>query len=304
MQVRMEGLGRQYRHHWAVSQVSGQFSPGLNLVLGPNGAGKSTLLSILATVLPSSTGEVYYDGRTTRRELAAVRRQVGYVPQRFTVPIELSAVEWVSYAAVARGMGGTVTSRAIAEGLLRGLYQSDDISAPLGKVSRAAAQAALLAQSVLGDPSLWILDEPPELAETHGKLLLPQLMADRRHDTTIVLATHRVREWAPLADRVWVMRDGRMVAADLRHSDVSRFAEGLVTVSRWPLQVWADEGARWLNRLSGRGATATEVFPDGDNVVVRVVGRVAVPAAVSAEVVDPTQADGLAAIVQTMGKLP
>jgi ABC-2 type transport system ATP-binding protein len=291
----MERLSRRFQSDWAVADVSGVFTTGVNLVLGPNGAGKSTLLSMLATTLVPSRGRIAYDDLVLPRDAQAMRLVLGYIPQRCAAPPELSAREWLAQAAAARGLGPRAACRALAEDLLWDFGVAADGQKPLGRGSTLVAHAATLAQSLLGDPPVWILDEPPDLTGTDGRSRLAMLIERRRPNTTIILSTHRVCDLAHLADRVWVMSRGRAIAAGADPHRVRAAADGVVRVSRWPLSTWADQGTRWMQAL-GR-AKVSAILPDGDTVLVRVVGATDVPIPVPTHPAQPTLEDGLFALL-------
>jgi len=295
LQVVVENLGRRFGSRWVVARAAGVFPPGVNLVLGPNGAGKSTLLAMLATVLAPSRGSIRYDGQAMSRNAWEIRRQLGYVPQTYTLPPELSCRDWLCCAAVARGLGDWGRSRALADDLLDDFGIQQNRTTPLGQAADAARDACLLAQSLLGAPALWILDEPPDCTGPDGRSRLLALINERRRDTTIVLSTHRVRELGALADRVWVLASGQVLAAGVPPDHLRSAAAGAVTVSRWPHALWATASPEWASQ-AGR-AWVTEIVPEGDLVRVRSVGDFSAPPSVLVEGAEPTWEDGLQALL-------
>ncbi|HTQ80595.1 MAG TPA: ATP-binding cassette domain-containing protein, partial [Thermoanaerobaculia bacterium] len=143
----------------ALSDFSLDLQPGVLGLLGPNGAGKSTLMRILATVTRPTSGRILWNGEDTVSSPAALRASLGYLPQDFGVYPNLSAVEFLEYLAAVKGVPARVARGRIAE-LLSLVNLTEAARRPLGGYSGGMRQRVGIAQALLNDPRLLIVDEP------------------------------------------------------------------------------------------------------------------------------------------------
>ncbi len=160
MNLKICEVGKRYKGDvWGISNVSLEIGTGVLGLLGPNGAGKSTLMRILATVTKATTGSVKWDGVDIATSPNPLRKVLGYLPQDFGIYPNLNAVEFLSYLAAARGMSGRSARRRIDD-LLELVNLTDARKRPLGSLSGGMKQRVGIAQALLNDPQLLIVDEP------------------------------------------------------------------------------------------------------------------------------------------------
>lgn len=290
-------VSQRFGAHQALRDVTLTLGPGLNVVLGANGAGKSTLLKIMATVLSPSRGTMGYGDWHWPRDAGRLRSQLGYVPQGGALNSYVSPREWIAAAAVQRGLGSFAAAASLADDLLATLGVDVRELGPLARSAGRVQQWALVAQSLLGEPPVWILDEPTQRLGPADVARLEQLLSARSATATVILATHLGPSLIRRAQRVVVMGAGA-VLADGAPGDIAAAAAGQVRVVRWPLDRWALAGEGWLAAAGRQGAVATEIYPRGESVAVRVVGAMPVPAGVEEEPAAPTVEDGHQALLR------
>src|ERR1035437_6691710 len=145
--------------NWALRNFTLQLGPGILGLLGPNGAGKTTLMSILATITRPTHGAILWNGTELSANPNAIRSVLGYLPQDFGVYPNLNAVEFLEYLAAVKGLDATAARRRIEE-LLDLVNLSDVRKRPLGSYSGGMKQRIGIAQALLNDPQLLIVDEP------------------------------------------------------------------------------------------------------------------------------------------------
>ncbi len=298
MDVWVRQVSQRFRAHRALADVTLAFGPGLHVVLGANGAGKSTLLKLLATVLTPTEGRVGFDRWEFPRDVARMRANLGFVPQSTHLAHHLTARDWVAAAAVQRGVGSARAAASVAEDLLETLGVPPRASVPLARAPGRVQQWALVAQSLLGAPPVWILDEPTERLPPRDQERLGALLVERARTATVIVATHVGPAVIGRAERVVVIGGGA-VLADGPPQEIRAAAAGQVRLMHWPVELWDRAGDAWLAALPLAGAAATAIYPAGAAVVVRVVGAASVPAGVVEEPSAPTVEDGHQALVQT-----
>ena len=177
-------------------------------VLGPNGSGKSTLLRLLGTAARPTSGEVRVLGFSIRADSDAIRRRVGFLPDRPYLYAELTALENLRFAAVMYGLDRT-------EGALRHAIAAAGLGhvadARVRTFSRGMAQRLSLARTMLHDPELVLLDEPYNALDAEGLQLVDRFLADlRRTGKTALVVTHQVERGLALCDRAVALRAGRV----------------------------------------------------------------------------------------------
>src|SRR5262249_50236187 len=151
---------KHYRRNlWGLRDVSLDVGPGVLGLLGPNGAGKSTLMRILATITRPSSGEVFWDGQDIALHPNDLRAVLGYLPQDFGVYPHLNAMEFLTYLAAIKGLDRKAARHRIDE-LLQILNLVEVCRRPLGGYSGGMKQRIGIAQALLNDPQLLIVDEP------------------------------------------------------------------------------------------------------------------------------------------------
>ena len=297
MDVWVRQVSQRFRTHLALRDVTLSFGRGLNVVLGANGAGKSTLLKIMATVLTPTQGRIGFDRWEFPRDVARLRANLGYVPQSTDLDNHLTARDWVAAAAVQRGLGTAQAAASVAEDLLETLGVAAHESVSLARAPGRVQQWTLVAQSLLGEPPVWILDEPTQRLPPTDQERLGALLTERSEAATVIVATHAGPAVLGRAQRIVVVAGGQ-VLADGPPQVVAGAAAGQVRLTRWPIDRWNRAGDAWLASLPLSGAVATAMHPAGDAVAVRVVGPVPVPADVTEESAVPTVEDGHQALVR------
>ncbi|MGE5233350.1 MAG: ABC transporter ATP-binding protein [Acidobacteriota bacterium] len=210
--LEIEGLGKRYPSGTeALRDVSLTMGEGVLGLLGPNGAGKTTLLSILATVTRPTAGSFRFAGEDALRRPLAVRRTLGYLPQDFGIYERLTAREFLSYLGRLKGLAGTDLRRRVGEMLeLVNLHQAADRR--LGGFSGGMRQRVGIAQALLGDPRLLIVDEPTVGLDPEERVRFRNLLAEAAHGRLVILSTHIVSDVEAVAARIAVLRHGRLVA--------------------------------------------------------------------------------------------
>jgi ABC-type multidrug transport system ATPase subunit len=212
MKLEIRGVGKQYDAKlWALRGLSLELAPGVLGLLGPNGAGKSTLMRILATLSNPTEGQVFWNGADIARQPEALRRTLGYLPQDFGVYPNLNAVEFLEYLAAVKGIPAASARRRIDE-LLALVNLTDARKRPLGGFSGGMRQRVGIAQALLNDPKLLIVDEPTAGLDPVERVRFRNLLSELSGERIVILSTHIVSDVAATATDIAIVSRGRLVA--------------------------------------------------------------------------------------------
>jgi ABC-2 type transport system ATP-binding protein len=223
----IENAGKRYRGQvWALRDFSLELEPGVLGLLGPNGAGKTTLMNIIATITRATEGQVIWNGTDLAHEPDAVRAVLGYLPQDFGVYPNLNAVEFLEYLAAVKGIDGAAARRRIEE-LLVLVNLADVRKRPLGGYSGGMRQRIGIAQALLNDPQLLIVDEPTAGLDPEERVRFRNLLSDLSGDRIVILSTHIVSDVEATATRIAIISAGTLVA-HAAPEDLLRQVEGKV----------------------------------------------------------------------------
>jgi ABC-type multidrug transport system ATPase subunit len=203
-------LSKTYADKRAVDRLSLDLGPGVVGLLGPNGAGKSSLMRVLATVTRPSAGVVTFNGRDIVADPEPLRRTLGYLPQDFGVYPHLSAREFLTYLAAAKGLSARSAKGRITE-LLQLVNLAEAGRRPLGRFSGGMRRRVGIAQALLNDPLVLILDEPTAGLDPQERTRFRDLLADLGRDRIVILSTHIVSDVEAIAGRVAIVAGGRLL---------------------------------------------------------------------------------------------
>jgi ABC-type multidrug transport system ATPase subunit len=199
---------------WALKQFSLELGPGVLGLLGPNGAGKTTLMRILATITRATEGRVTWNGVDTACSPDALRAELGYLPQDFGVYPNLNADEFLQYLAAVRGLAGRPARRRIDD-LLEVVNLLEARKRPLGSFSGGMKQRIGIAQALLNDPKLLIVDEPTAGLDPEERVHFRNLLSELAGHRVVILSTHIVSDVEATATQVAVISHGRLVTHTL-----------------------------------------------------------------------------------------
>jgi ABC-2 type transport system ATP-binding protein len=217
--IEAQSLSRYYGKTAAVEDVT--FSIGDNEVvglLGHNGAGKTTIMRMLCGYLEPSAGTINIDGADIASTPHSIQKRLGYLPENPPVYPQMMVAEYLDYAATLKGIERSVRLTAIQKALL-----DTDLSRhaldPISNLSRGFKQRVGVAQAILGQPQLLILDEPTNGLDPNQTRHMRQLIKRLAREATVILSTHILQEVDAVCDRVLMLRNGRL-ALDQSLSDL------------------------------------------------------------------------------------
>jgi ABC-2 type transport system ATP-binding protein len=212
MKLEIQGVSKKYGGKvWALRDFSLTLAPGVLGLLGPNGAGKTTLMSILATITSPTEGTALWNGADIRRQPDAVREVLGFLPQDFGVYPNLNAVEFLEYLAAIKGLDATLARRRIDE-LLQLVNLTEVRKRPLGGFSGGMRQRVGIAQALLNDPKLLIVDEPTAGLDPEERVRFRNLLSELSGERIVILSTHIVSDVEAVATDIALISAGRLVA--------------------------------------------------------------------------------------------
>ena len=214
MQLIVENLCKNYRGGTqALRGVQISLRPGVLGLLGPNGAGKSTLMRILATVTQPSSGRVLWNETDIARDPDPLRGVLGYLPQDFGVYPNLNAIEFLEYLAAVKGIAAPAAKKRIGE-LLDLVNLADAAKRPLGGYSGGMRQRVGIAQALLNDPQLLIVDEPTAGLDPEERVRFRNLLSELSGERIVILSTHIVSDVEAVATSIAILAHGQLLAHD------------------------------------------------------------------------------------------
>ena len=223
----IDKVSKRYgRGPFALRDFSLELSTGVLGLLGPNGAGKTTLMSILATITRATEGRVLWDGAEVAASPDTLRSVLGYLPQDFGVYPNLNAVEFLEYLAAVKGLDAAASKRRIDE-LLNLVNLSDVRKRPLGGYSGGMKQRVGIAQALLNDPKLLIVDEPTAGLDPEERVRFRNLLSELSGERIVILSTHIVSDVEATATDIALISQGTLVA-HASPEDLLRQVEGRV----------------------------------------------------------------------------
>ncbi len=210
--ISVENLTKRYDGTVAVDDISFQVQQGEILgFLGPNGAGKTTTMKIITCYMPPTEGDVVIDGQSVSEESLAIRRRLGYLPEHTPLYDFMPVVDYLDFVADMRGLAGDRRRRRIDE-MVEVCGLGDVLSKEVRELSKGYRQRVGLAQALMHDPDLIILDEPTAGLDPNQIVEIRGLIREIGREKTLILSTHILPEVTATCDRVIIIHRGRLVA--------------------------------------------------------------------------------------------
>ncbi len=270
MSIRVQNLTKEYKQQRAVDQISLTVQPGEIVgFLGPNGAGKSTTMKIATGYLQPTDGTVEVNGFDVRTQSMDVRRSVGYLPEHNPLYLDLYVKEYLRFAGSLHGLRGPELSRRIADMIERvglGLEQHKRI----GQLSKGYRQRVGLAQALLHNPPVLILDEPTTGLDPNQLAEIRQVIREAGRDKTVLFSTHIMQEVEAICDRVVIINRGHIVAdGPLSQLRSESTGAGVIVVVEFegdltnPAVLFSVSGVEQVDRISA-GQYRITAAPDTD----------------------------------------
>lgn len=208
--IELEHISHRYRRRRSLVDISCEFDSGLWGLLGPNGAGKSTLLSILATLREPESGHFRVNGVDVSDDVNTIRSMVGFLPQRFSLPLHFRIRRAVEYAAWARGVESRESCVRAGAALDRvGLVDRADDR--VQSLSGGMRQRLGIACAIVGDPAVLLLDEPTVGLDPASRIGVRSLLGELAEDRTVIVSTHLLEDLQEFVSQLAVLSEGELI---------------------------------------------------------------------------------------------
>jgi len=219
--ILVHALSRRYRDFQAVRDVSFRIERGQIVgLLGHNGAGKTTIMKMLSGYLEPTSGRIEIDGIDVAEKPHAVQRRLGYLPENLPVYRDLTVADYLDYAARLKGLQGPELKASVRQAI--GATELDDrLMAQVSTLSRGYQQRVGVAQALLGDPQVLILDEPTNGLDPNQTEHMRDLIRRLAKSATVILSTHIMQEVEAVCDHVLILRQGKL-ALDASMAELHR----------------------------------------------------------------------------------
>jgi len=208
MELVLDRVSKQFKNKIAVDRISATLAPGVTGLLGANGAGKTTLMRMICGIIAPTGGTVTFDGMDASQE--NYRDILGYLPQDFGYYPSFTGQDFLLYMAALKGMDRKAAKRK-AEELLSVVNLEKEAKKKIKTYSGGMKQRLGIAQAVLNDPRLLILDEPTAGLDPKERVHFRNLIAQLGKDSVVLLSTHIVSDVEHIADRILMMKDGQFI---------------------------------------------------------------------------------------------
>lgn len=210
--IEVKKVSKKFGDVAAVKQVSFTIASGEVVgLLGPNGAGKTTLMRMITTFLEPTDGDVFLDGRDVVLHKATVKQHIGYLAENNPLYDEMLVTEYLKYLAALKGYSGaerkSVIARVVEQTGIESVYYR-----PVSDLSKGFRQRVGLAQAIIGEPDILILDEPTEGLDPNQRVDIRSLIKTLGKKKTVIVSTHVLSEATAMCDRLIILDQGRTVA--------------------------------------------------------------------------------------------
>lgn len=210
MQLEVKNISKQYKTKQALKDVSFRLENGVYGLVGPNGAGKTTLINILVDILTPTAGTVFFEGKDIRKDLNAYLNVVGYLPQYPKFYKDFKCLEFLKYMCELKGIPKKRREKFITQVLkLCNLWQ--DRNRKIKEFSGGMRQRLGIAQAIINNPKILILDEPTAGLDPQERIRFRQIIANLSTKRIVILATHIMEDVESIANQVLLLKDGELL---------------------------------------------------------------------------------------------
>ncbi len=263
MILTFDKVSKSYGKNKALSEFTAEFSEGVYALLGPNGSGKSTLMNILTDNLKADSGSIYFNGENVLKMGARFREKIGFMPQYPGLYGSFTAESFLWYIAALKGINKKSAELQIGE-VLEAVELSDVADHRISTFSGGMKQRLALAQAVLGDPSVLILDEPTAGLDPKQRIAIRNYISRISFDKIVIIATHVVPDIEYIAKDVIMLKKG-VIADNAPPSELLKKIDGCV----WRVKTKDEYVQDYQNRYK-----VTNILKDDDGVSVRILSDV------------------------------
>jgi ABC-2 type transport system ATP-binding protein len=231
--LEVRGLNKKFGQVHAVNNLNFEIQKGEVFgFLGPNGAGKSTTMRIITCFIPPTSGSVLVDGLDTSAHDLAVRRKIGYLPESTPLYSDMTVREYLAFAGRIRNLSGSKLKSRMDE-MFSVCALTKMADRQIGKLSKGYKQRVGLAQAMIHDPDLLILDEPMSGLDPNQIIEIRRLIKKMGEEKTVIYCSHILSEVSATCDRILIIKDGSIVATGTPDA----LTEGHKSGSRYTLRV-------------------------------------------------------------------
>ena len=208
MELVLDRVSKQYQNIIAADRITLKLGVGVTGLLGANGAGKTTLMRMICGILKPTSGSISFDGTDVSEELC--RDALGYLPQNFGYYPSFTGRDFLLYIAVLKGLDKKTAKRKSAE-LLKSVNLEEAADKKIRTYSGGMKQRLGIAQALLNDPRIIVLDEPTAGLDPKERVRFRNMIAELGKESVVLLSTHIVSDVEHIADRILMMRDGQII---------------------------------------------------------------------------------------------
>ena len=260
MELKLNDLTKKFGDFTAVDHVNLTMTNGVYGLLGVNGAGKTTLMRMLCTLIKPTSGSITYKGKNILDLDGKYRQLLGYLPQEYGFYPEFTVQDYLLYIASIKGIRPAV-AKARTKELIQKVGLAKAAKKKMKTLSGGMKRRAGIAQAMLNDPRILILDEPTAGLDQNGKIRIPNLISELSEERLVLLSTHIVSDIEYIANEIWLMKDGRII----RRGTLDKIIQSMPEIV-WICYVRKEKATSMIKKYK-----ISNMKAEGDRVELRIV---------------------------------